>query len=60
MPYRFREGQRYCCLTCGETYMVINGAWVLCDPIIDLTEFPESVHDDLHNPYDQTADERTL
>lgn len=60
MPFDSREGKRYNCLTCGRTYMVINGQWTLTDPIVDLTEFPQSVHDDLRNPYDLTTDERTL
>lgn len=60
MPYDNQEGRRYICLTCDRVYMVVDGCWTLCDPIVDLTEFPESVHDDLHNPYDLTTDERTL
>lgn len=38
-PAHNREGARYACLTCGEVYMVIDGQWVLTDPIIDLHEF---------------------
>lgn len=83
MPHDNREGKRYRCATCYAVYMVVDGEWTLCDPIIDLTEFPESVHDalkipdwvdaaevdywrpaiehdDIHNPYDLTTDERTL
>jgi hypothetical protein len=59
MPHDNREGKRYRCLTCYAVYMVINGQWTLTDPVVDLTEFPESVHDDLHNPYDLDNDERT-
>ena len=58
MPHSNQEGKRYICLTCDRVYMVVNGAWTLCDPIVDLTEFPESVHDDLHNPYDLDETER--
>lgn len=60
MPHDNREGRRYHCLTCYATYMVIDGQWTLTDPLVDLTEFPQSVHDDLRNPYDLTTDERTL
>jgi len=39
MPHTNRDGERYCCLTCGTTYMVIDHQWVMTDPIIDLHEF---------------------
>lgn len=58
MPHNAQEGKRYICLTCQNVYMVINGSWTHCDPITDLHEFPESVHDDLHNPHDLDEGER--
>lgn len=58
MPHDNREGKRYRCATCYETYMVVDGEWSLTDPLVDLTEFPQSVHDDLRNPYDLDDSER--
>lgn len=46
MPATNAEYTRYCCLTCGTTYMVVNGQWTLGDPIIDL-----------HIPYEHKLDE---
>jgi len=39
LPAHNREATRHCCLTCGTTYMVIDGQWILTDPTVDLHQF---------------------